>query len=44
LEQVGNYTPAKRSSAEKYEDDIASDAYNTTQLSSTKLAKHIKNE
>jgi len=42
LEQVQNFTPAKRLSAEKYQDDIASDAYNPTQLSSTKLAKHIK--
>jgi hypothetical protein len=44
LEQVGNCTPAKRLPAEKYEDNIASNAYNPTQLSSTKLVKHIKKE
>ncbi|AES98481.1 hypothetical protein MTR_5g069090 [Medicago truncatula] len=43
-ERVGNCTPAKRLSAEKYQGDIASDAYNPTQLSSTKLVKHIKKE
>jgi len=44
LKQVGNCTPVKRSSAEKYQYDIEYDAYNPTQLSSTKLAKHIKKE
>jgi len=44
LEQVRNCTPAKCLSAEKYQDDIASDAYNPTQLSSTKLVKHINKE
>jgi len=42
LDQIGSCTLAKRLFVEKCEDDNASDDYNLTQLSSTKLVKHIK--
>lgn len=42
--QFGSCTPAKRSSDEKYDDGIASNDWNLTQFSSTKLDKQIKRE